>query len=69
MTDAEIVAAVRSGTHVLVPRAEHWTVGEFSLDTFEEFEGERGLTVALSKEQCREVAVAFLNSDEPAEAK
>ena len=65
MTDADIIAAVRTGTHVLVPRAKHWSAGDFNQDTFEEFSGERGLMVELTKEQCREVAVAFLYGDEP----
>lgn len=68
LTDAGIIQAVRSGTHVLVPRGGNWSVGDFSLDSWEEFEGERGLMVSLSKDQCKEVAGAFFSAAEMAEA-
>jgi len=61
MSDAEILAAVRNGTHVLVPRGGEWSVGDFTLDDWEAFEGKRGLMLELTTEQCRAVSVAMLS--------
>lgn len=61
MTDAEIVAAVRMRTHVLIPTGGDWRVGDFDAETLETFLDQRGLIIRLNVQQCREVAVALLS--------
>lgn len=54
--DDEIVAAVRSGTHALVPTGGSFEIGVMDLDMWEGFEGSIGLMVELSQEDCRFVS-------------
>ena len=58
MTDAQIVAAVRSGDYALVPVTDDSdaVVGEISLDDWEGIEGQTGLLIRLSKEAAKFVA-------------
>lgn len=61
MTDEEIIAAVRTKTHVLVPRGSDWFVGRLTLDAWEDFEGEHCLVISMNNSQCREAAGVMLD--------
>lgn len=56
MTDAEIVAAVRGKSHALIPIGENTCVGMLDLDAWEQFEGQMGVIMALTKDECKFVA-------------
>ena len=58
MSDADIIAAVRGGEYALVPVGANSDarVGEITLDDWESIEGQTGLLIKLSRDECRFVA-------------